>query len=105
LVIAGFERDFLDFFREVSADGESACGRALRLKGLGVVEVGLAIWVMSGIAPGLCAIVQTVLLIVLNVNGLVWARRMIHDPAGMVIKNIAFLVLVWICGAIAGGQM
>jgi hypothetical protein len=75
------------------------------LKGLGVVEVGLAAWVMSGIAPALCAIVQTILLVVLNVNGLVWARRIIHDPAGMVIKNIAFLVLVWIGGAIPGGRM
>jgi signal transduction histidine kinase len=26
----GFEKDFLDFFREVSADDDSACGRALR---------------------------------------------------------------------------
>jgi hypothetical protein len=33
------------------------------------------------------------------VNGLLWARRLIHDPAGMVVKNIAFLVLVWVCGA------
>jgi uncharacterized membrane protein YphA (DoxX/SURF4 family) len=69
------------------------------LKGLGVVEVGLAAWVMAGIAPGLCAIVETALLILLNANGLVWARRIIHEPAGMVVKNIAFLVLVWVCGA------
>ena len=75
------------------------------LKGLGIVEVGIAAWVMAGIAPGLCAIVQTALLIVLNVNGLVWARRIIHDPAGMVVKNIAFLVLVWVCGAIPGGRL
>ena len=69
------------------------------LKLLGVVETGLAIWVLSGRAPGLCALVQTVLLVTLNVNGLLWARRLIHDPAGMVVKNIAFLVLVWVCGA------
>ena len=66
---------------------------------LGVVETVLAIWVLSGRAPGLCALVQTVLLVTLNVNGLLWARRLIHDPAGMVVKNIAFLVLVWVCGA------
>ena len=64
-----------------------------------VVETALAIWVLSGYAPGMCALVQTVLLVTLNVNGLVWARRLIHDPAGMVVKNIAFLVLVWVCGA------
>jgi len=73
------------------------------LKGLGVVEVGLAAWVMVGIASGVCAIAETTLLIVLNANGLLWARRIIHEPAGMVIKNISFLVLVWVCGAISGG--
>ncbi|MGB8473758.1 MAG: DoxX-like family protein [Candidatus Acidiferrum sp.] len=76
----------------------------LFLKTLGVVEVALAVWVMAGIAPGTCAIVQTVLLILLNANGLLWARRIIHDPAGMVVKNIAFLVLVWVCGALPGGR-
>jgi uncharacterized membrane protein YphA (DoxX/SURF4 family) len=75
------------------------------LKGLGVVEVGLAAWVMTGIAPGLCAIVETALLILLNANGLVWARRIIHEPGGMVVKNISFLVLVWVCGAIPGGRL
>lgn len=70
------------------------------LKALGVVEVAIAVWVMSGIAPATCAIVQTALLVALNANGLLWARRIIHDPAGMVVKNVAFLVLVWVCGAI-----
>jgi uncharacterized membrane protein YphA (DoxX/SURF4 family) len=75
------------------------------LKALGILEVGLAVWVMAGIAPGMCAMVQTVLLVVLNANGLVWARRIIHEPAGMVVKNVAFLVLVWVCGAIPGGRI
>ncbi len=70
------------------------------LKALGVAEVALAVWVMSGIAPGTCAIVETALLVVLNANGLLWARHLIHEPAGMIVKNIAFLVLVWVCGAI-----
>lgn len=78
-------------------------GRAF-LKSLGIVEVAIAVWVVLGLAPGLCAIVQTVLLVVLNVNGLVWARHVIHDPAGMVVKNAAFLILVWVCGALPGGR-
>ena len=72
------------------------------LKMLGIIETTLAVWVMAGFDPGLCAIVQTALLVVLNANGLLWARRIIHEPAGMVVKNIAFLVLVWVCGAMAG---
>ncbi len=75
------------------------------LRVLGVVEVGLAVWVVSGAAPGLCAVVQTGMLILLNVNGLLWARRLIHDPAGMIVKNAAFLLLVWVCGAIPGGRL
>jgi uncharacterized membrane protein YphA (DoxX/SURF4 family) len=66
------------------------------LQALGVVEVALGAWVLSGIAPRACAITQTVLLVTLNANGLLWARHLIHDPAGMVVKNIAFLALAWV---------
>jgi uncharacterized membrane protein YphA (DoxX/SURF4 family) len=73
------------------------------LKALGVAETLIGMWVLSGIAPTLAAIVQTVLLVTLNTNGLLWARHQIHDPAGMVVKNIAFLVLVWVSGAMSAG--
>jgi uncharacterized membrane protein YphA (DoxX/SURF4 family) len=66
------------------------------LKSLGVAEVALGIWVLLGIAPLVCAVVQTALLVTLNVCGLLWARRIIHDPVGMVFKNFAFLVLAWV---------
>jgi type III secretory pathway component EscU len=66
------------------------------LMALGVVEVALAAWALSAMAPVACALVQTVLLVALNANGLLWARHIIHDPAGMVVKNSAFLVLVWV---------
>ncbi len=75
------------------------------LRAIGAVEIALAAWVMYGIHPGACAIAETTLLAVLNVNGLLWARHVIHDPAGMVVKNIAFLVLVWVCGAMAAGRL
>ena len=74
------------------------------LKTLGVVEVALAVWVIIGTAPGMCAVAQTGLLVLLNANGVLWARNIIPEPAGMVVKNMAFLVLVWVCGAIPGGQ-
>jgi DoxX-like protein len=75
------------------------------LKVLGVVEVALAVWVMTGIAPGVCAVAQTVLLVGLNANGLIWARHIIHEPLGMVVKNIAFLVLVWVWGALSEAHL
>ena len=67
---------------------------------LGVAESALAAWVLIGFAPGWCAVAQTALLVALNANGLLWARRLIHDPGGMVVKNAAFLLLAWICGAL-----
>jgi hypothetical protein len=73
---------------------------ALFLQVLGVVEVSLAAWTLSAISPVTCAIVQTLLLVTLNANGLLWARHIIPDPAGMVVKNFAFLVLVWVSASL-----
>jgi len=70
---------------------------------LGVVEVMIALWVLSGAEPFLCALAQTVLLVTLNVNGLIWSRHVIHDPRGMIVKNFAFLVLAWVAAAIPVG--
>jgi hypothetical protein len=68
----------------------------LVLKAIGVVEVAIAVWVLSGVAPLLAAIVQTALLVGMNVNGLIFARHIIHDPGGMVVKNAALVVLMWV---------
>jgi hypothetical protein len=69
---------------------------------LGIVETAIGIWVLTQIAPILCAAVQTVLLLSLNTCGLLWARRLIEDPGGMVVKNFAFLVLVWVSASFPG---
>ena len=69
---------------------------------LGAVEIMLGIWTLSTIAPLQCAIAQTLLLVALNASGLLWARHIIHDPGGMVVKNLAFLVLVWVMAGLRG---
>ena len=66
---------------------------------LGVAEVAIGIWVLTGFEPLWCALVQTVLLVTLNVNGLIWSRHLIHDPKGMLVKNFAFLVLAWVAAS------
>jgi uncharacterized membrane protein YphA (DoxX/SURF4 family) len=73
----------------------SRVGKEL-LKLLGLFEAAIGVWVLTGIAPIVCAVAQTLLLVTLNAGGLLWARRLINDPAGMVVKNFAFLVLVWV---------
>lgn len=73
------------------------------LLALGLAECALGCWVLSGAIPGACAIAQMVLLVTLNVNGILWARKLIHDPAGMVIKNFTFLLLAWASAALGSG--
>ena len=105
----GAER-FFGIFAELIEPGEFEVVKAVPrygprfgepfLMALGVVEVALALWVLSGAAPLLCAIAQTVLLVSLNTNGLIFARHVIHDPRGMVVKNFAFLVLAWVAASV-----
>jgi hypothetical protein len=71
---------------------------------LGAVETCLALWVLSGLRPGLCALVQIGLLVSMNSAGILWARRRIHDPAGMLLKNAALLVLAWVGAALQMGS-
>jgi len=78
--------------------GPRIASRLLKL--VGVVETAIGIWVLTGIAPLICAVAQTALLVTLNLCGLLWARRLINDPAGMVFKNFAFLVLVWVSASL-----
>jgi uncharacterized membrane protein YphA (DoxX/SURF4 family) len=69
------------------------------LQTLAWVEIAIAVWVMSGRYAGLAALTQTLLLVVMNANGLLFARRIIPDPPGMVIKNFGFLLLAWVVAA------
>jgi DoxX-like family len=73
---------------------------AVFLQVLGVAEVALAVWALSATARLECAAAQTLVLVALNGGGLLWARRIIHDPAGMIVKNFAFLVLVWVAASL-----
>lgn len=92
--------------RQLEIIGSAPWGRragAFLLPSLGALETALAFWVLSGAAPAACALTQTVLLASLNAGGLLWGRTLIADPAGMVVKNLAFLVLAWV-GAGLGGR-
>jgi uncharacterized membrane protein YphA (DoxX/SURF4 family) len=63
---------------------------------LGLLECGIGLWVLSGRWMRQAAIVQTVLLVAMNAGGLIWAAHLIPDPAGMVLQNFTFLLLIWI---------
>lgn len=63
---------------------------------LGLAECCIAVWVLSGKRMRDAAITQTVLLIVMNAAGTIWASRFIPDLGSMIVQNFAFLVLIWI---------
>lgn len=65
------------------------------LVGLGLVEMALAAWVISGRLPRKAAIAETALLTVMNGGGLAWGRRHIAAPKALVAENLAFLALLW----------
>jgi len=62
---------------------------------LGVAECLLGAWVLTGWEMRWAAIVQTVLLAAMNAGGVIWARQLIPDPAGMILQNFAFVLLIW----------
>ncbi len=66
------------------------------LFGIGVVETAIGVWVLTGYMPWMAALTQTILLVGMNANGLLFSREHIQDPGGMVVKNFAFLVLAWV---------
>src|ERR1035438_4612625 len=71
-------------------------GSRVALIALGMFECGIAAWVWSGRGMRKAAIVQTLLLAAMNGGGLIWAWRLIPDPAGMILQNFAFLLLIWV---------
>lgn len=72
------------------------------LLALGWAEAALGLWVLSGRLPWWAALAQTLLLVGMNSAGLLYARRLIHDPAGMLLKNLVLLVLAWTAAGRAG---
>jgi hypothetical protein len=101
--VLGRERRQMQVVEAVPKLGPAFGRRFLLL--LGLAETAIAVWAISGVMPGLCAITQTTLLVALNANGLLWARHIIHDPGGMVVKNVAFLLLAWVAAAMSGGGL
>ncbi len=65
------------------------------LVALGLVEVALSAWVISGRRPHEAARAETALLVAMNGGGLAFSREHISAPRALVAENLAFLALVW----------
>ena len=66
---------------------------------VGLAEVGLAVWVLSGWRPFLCATAQTAALLSMNATELAFARHLLLWPAGLIPVNLLFLALAWTAAA------
>lgn len=64
---------------------------------VGIIEVALAVWVISGRYPKSCAAVQTGLIASMNVFELKLAADLLIAPTAMVLANMCFLGVAWYC--------
>jgi len=75
--------------------GEAAASSVIVL--VGIAEIAIALWIVSGIYPRFCAIVQSIAIVTMNASELSIARELLLAPALMVVANTIFLVVVWYC--------
>jgi uncharacterized membrane protein YphA (DoxX/SURF4 family) len=68
----------------------------LLLMAIGVAEVGLGVWILSGWKARVAFWVQAFLLVLMNGGGLIWGRDAMAEPASMLIHNAVLLALGWI---------
>ena len=73
--------------------GEAAAGPATIMIGAG--ETALALWILSGFYPRLCAIVQTAAIAAMNTLEITFAKSLLLSPILMVVANVGFLIAVW----------
>ena len=75
--------------------GEAAAGPAVVL--IGAAETAIAFWILSGIYPRLCAVVQSIVIATMNTLELSFAHDLLLAPTLMVAANVLFLIIVWLC--------
>lgn len=65
------------------------------VKGIGLVEVLMALWMISGKRPGWCAAAMTLMLAGMNVFEIAYAMDLLLAPAWMVGANILLAGTAW----------
>jgi SAM-dependent methyltransferase len=79
-----------------SVPGLAGATGVMVLACVGLAEVLVAIWVLSGALPRTCAAVQTLALLSMNALELTYARGHLLWPAMLLPANAAFLAAAWI---------
>lgn len=63
---------------------------------IGVMEVGMAAWVLSGRRPRTCAAAQTALMAAFNAGALAFASDQLADPKRLLARNTGIAALAWL---------
>jgi uncharacterized membrane protein YphA (DoxX/SURF4 family) len=66
------------------------------LLAIGLAEVALGVWVLTGRRTRAAAVVQTVLVVAFNAGGLLFGADRIAEPGRLVTQDLALLALVWL---------
>ena len=67
--------------------------------GIGVLEAGMAVWVLSGHRPRTCAAVQIGLMAGFNAGALTFARARLESPERLLARNAGLAVLAWLAAS------
>ena len=62
---------------------------------IGVSEIGMAVWILSGIRCRLCGMIQIGLVVVMNLLEVVLARDLLLFGAGNLLVAVGFVAFVW----------
>ncbi|MBL1109854.1 DoxX-like family protein [Streptomyces sp. 5-8] len=65
------------------------------LVAIGLAEVAIGVWVLSGRRARAAALVQSVLVAGFNLGGLLFSPGQITEPGRLVTQDLAFLALIW----------
>jgi len=66
---------------------------------IGVLEAGMAVWVLSGHRPRTCAAVQIGLMAGFNAGALTFARARLESPERLLARNAGLAVLAWLAAS------
>lgn len=66
---------------------------------IGLLEAGLAAWVLSGRRPRACAAAQIGLMAGFNAGALIFARARLESPERLLARNAGLAALAWLAAS------
>ena len=67
--------------------------------GIGLLEAGMAVWVLSGRRPHACAAVQIGLMAGFNAGALIFAPASVESPARLLARNAGLAAMAWLAAS------